>query len=295
MTTAAEKRYLSRFRDVFDYIDQHLDEELSVEQLSAVAAFSKYHFHRQFSEMFGISVHKYVQLVRLKRATYTLAFRDHGRIIDLAMASGYEGPEAFSRAFRKMLGQSPSAFKEDPLWTSWYQTYQAVHHIRITHMKPEHTLESVKVVHVEPIRVAVLEHRGAPDRISLSIRRFIEWRKQQRLSPAVSATFNIFYSNPHEAVPDDYRLDLCASVQHEIAEENEFGIVNKMIPGGRCAVLRHVGSDDNLAQTMQFIYSEWLPQSGEELRDFPVYAQRVKFFPDVPEQEAIIDVFLPIQ
>ena len=44
--------------------------------LSAIAAFSKYHFHRQFSEFFGITVHRYVQLVRLKRASYRLAFRD---------------------------------------------------------------------------------------------------------------------------------------------------------------------------------------------------------------------------
>ncbi|MFZ6844334.1 AraC family transcriptional regulator [Undibacterium sp. RuTC16W] len=295
MNKAAETKYLSRFRQVFDYIDQHLDEDLSVETLSAVAVFSHYHFHRQFSEIFGISVHKYVQLVRLKRATHTLAFRDHGRIIDLALACGYEGPEAFSRAFRKMLGQSPSAFKDDPLWTSWYSSYQAVHTIRIKHMQLEHTVESVQILDVAPIKIAVLEHHGAPDRISDSIRQFIDWRRQHRLPPGVSATFNIFYSDPHQTRPADYRLDLCAAVTCDIAEDNEFGIVNRTIPGGRCAVLRHVGSDDNLEQTIRFIYAEWLPQSGEALRDFPLYVQRVKFFPDVPEHEVIIDVFLPIQ
>jgi AraC family transcriptional regulator len=39
------------------------------------------------------------------------------------------------------------------------------------------------------------------------------------------------------------------------------------------------------------LYTAWFPQSGEELRDFPLYYQRVKFFPDVPENEAITDIF----
>jgi AraC family transcriptional regulator len=78
-------------------------------------------------------------------------------------------------------------------------------------------------------------------------------------------------------------------------EENTFGIVEKTIPGGRCAVLRHVGSDDTLGEAIQYLYSTWLPASGEEPRDFPLYLQRIRFFPDVPEREAILDVFLPLR
>ena len=43
-----------------------------------------------------------------------------------------------------------------------------------------------------------------------------------------------------------------------------------------------------------FLYREWLPDSGEELRDFPLYCERVSFFPDVPEREAITDLYLPL-
>jgi AraC family transcriptional regulator len=67
------------------------------------------------------------------------------------------------------------------------------------------------------------------------------------------------------------------------------------IPGGRCAVLRVIGSSDDLRPAAEFLYRDWLPVSGEELRDFPLYAQRVRFFPDVPEHEAITDLFLPLQ
>jgi AraC family transcriptional regulator len=114
------------------------------------------------------------------------------------------------------------------------------------------------------------------------------------LPPKVSATFNILYDNSAETDPGDFRFDLCAATEREIAL-NSFGIVAKTIPGGRCAVLRHAGSDDTLAETLTYLYSEWLPQSGEEPRDFPLYLQRISFFPDVPEHEAVCDVFLPLK
>jgi AraC family transcriptional regulator len=43
------------------------------------------------------------------------------------------------------------------------------------------------------------------------------------------------------------------------------------------------------------LYREWLPASGEEPRDFPPFLQRVTLFPQVPEHEAIVDVFVPLK
>ena len=67
------------------------------------------------------------------------------------------------------------------------------------------------------------------------------------------------------------------------------------IPGGRCAVLRVVGNTDNLEPAALYLYRDWLPASGEEARDFPIYCQRLSLFPEVPEHEAVADVFLPLK
>jgi AraC family transcriptional regulator len=154
--------------------------------------------------------------------------------------------------------------------------------------------EQVRIVEVKDTQVAVLVHRGDPALIGDSVRRFIGWRKQVGLHPRSSATFNIFYDGPADAPPEAFRLDLCAATERDVAP-NSAGVVAKVIPGGRCAVLRHVGSDDGLGAALAFLYAEWLPQSGEEPRDFPLYCQRVTFFPDVPENEAITDIFLPLR
>ena len=155
-------------------------------------------------------------------------------------------------------------------------------------------IKHVTIVTTQDIQVAALEHCGDPAMLGDSIRKFIEWRKQQRLHPSKHATFNIFYDDPEAIEPDQYRLDLCVATEMNVGQ-NSTGLVSKTIPGGRCAALRHVGSDDLLRASISHLYSTWLPASGEELRDFPLYVQRVKFFPDVSEYEAIVDIFLPLK
>ncbi|MBE9224156.1 AraC family transcriptional regulator [Phormidium sp. LEGE 05292] len=294
MTESVLNTYYSRFRQVLEYIDSHLDDDLTIERLSNVAAFSKYHFHRQFSELFGIGVYKYIQLNRLKRASYQLAFRQRMQIVDISLASGYENHESFSRAFKKSIGQTPTEFREYPQWNLWHSTYQVLSNIRTEYMKQENQSATVKLITFKDTKVAVLEHRGDPNLIGNSVRKFIEWRKQNNLPPSVSATYNILYDNPADTLPDDYRLDICVSIQRNVAD-NQFGVVEKIIPGGRCAVLRHIGADANLGESITYLYSKWLPLSGEEPRDFPLFIQRVSFFPDVAEHEAITDVFLPLK
>jgi AraC-like DNA-binding protein len=82
---AALQNYEARMRRVLDYIDRHLDSDLDLEMVSGVAAFSKFHFHRQFTATFGLSVHRYVQLARMKRASHRLAYMDAQSVTDIAM------------------------------------------------------------------------------------------------------------------------------------------------------------------------------------------------------------------
>lgn len=126
------------------------------------------------------------------------------------------------------------------------------------------------------------------------IRRFIGWRRENRLPPSISATFNIFHDDPDSVAPADYRLDICAAITGKLAPNN-VGVVEGIIPGGPCAVIRQLGSGDDLRAAAQFLYRQWLPASGREARGFPLFAQRLRFFPDVPEDQAVTDLFLPLR
>lgn len=111
--------YNARINRVYEYIEQHLDEKMSLDKLCQIAYFSKFHFHRQFSEYTGITLNRFIQLMRLKRASYRLAFDKDDKIIDIALDAQFENPESFSRAFKSTFKQTPSQFRAEPDWQKW--------------------------------------------------------------------------------------------------------------------------------------------------------------------------------
>lgn len=283
--------YRARFRRVLEHIDAHAAGPLSVERLSRVAAFSKHHFHRQFSALFGIGVHEYVRAVRLKRASDQLGLRSWRSVLDVALESGYESPEAFARAFKQHFGQTPSQFQSSPDWRARDQLHETIQTIRSGLMTNQYKSSDVKIIDFPETQLAVFEHRGDPALVSESVRRMIAWRREVGLTPPASATFNVFWTDPALVGPENYRMDLCVGINGPVPP-NDLNIVAKTIPAGRCAVLRYVGPDP-LHAPIQFLYRDWLPGSGETPRDYPLFVQRFPG-PNVQEHEAVVHVHLPL-
>ncbi len=289
----ALQSYQTRMRRVLDYIDRHLDSDLDLETVSDIAAFSKFHFHRQFTATFELSLHRYVQLARMKRASHRLAYGTTQSVTDIAMDAGYDAPDAFARAFRQRFGQSPSSFRKSPDWVPWRAALRPLDKAR-SKLKQKAFSNDVTIRDEAPTQVAIMEHRGVPATLGATIRRFRAWRKAAGLPSETSPTFNVWRSERRPTSPADYAVDLCAGTDQSI-EANDEQIKSGEIPGGRCAVLRVIGNSDNLEAAALYLYRDWLPASGEETRDFPIYCQRLSLFPDVPEHEAVADLFLPLR
>jgi AraC family transcriptional regulator len=280
--------YAERFAKALDFIETHLDEALTVERLSREANFSKFHFHRQFSAYVGASVSRYVQLLRLKRASRRLVFDPGARVIDIALEAGFETPESFSRAFKREYGRTPSHFRTDPAWKPWRESFQFPSSER-------RRIMDVKIVDFAEIKVAALEHRGPPESLNNAARTFIEWRKESKLSPKDRCrTFGVAFDNPDVVEPQAFRFDICGEVNAPVPA-NPQGVVNKIIPGGRCAVARHLGSHDRIGECAYYLYRDWLPGSGEELRDFPLFFHYLNLLPETPEHALVTDVYLPLK
>jgi len=294
--TAALRNYHSRMQRVLDHIDQHLDGDLDLETMSRIAAFSKFHFHRQFTATFGLSVHRYVQLARMKRASHQLASGDADSVTEIAMDAGYDAPDAFARAFRQRLGQSPSSFRQSPDWVQWLAAFGPFDNARTKLMQTIYNQDDVTIREVAPTPVAMLEHRGDRATLGDTIQRFIAWRKAAGLSPETSPTFMVFRSERTPANPADYSMDLCVATDQPI-EANDLQVKAGTIPGGRCAVLRAAnGSSNNLEPEVLYLYRDWLPASGEEARDFPVYSKRwLSLLPEVAIHAPVAELFLPLK
>lgn len=97
-------------RRLVDYIEQHLDQALSLGELAQLAALSEYHFARMFRASFGLPPHRYVLQRRLLRARELL---QHGNLAlgEIALACGFASASHFSNRFREAFGAAPGLLR----------------------------------------------------------------------------------------------------------------------------------------------------------------------------------------
>jgi AraC family transcriptional regulator len=100
-----------RLRRVLQYMAEHLEDEISLDDLAAVACLSPFHFVRMFARRMGMPPHRYLGHLRLERAKTLLAVT-RLPMADIAFACCFSSQSNFSRAFRRATGQSPLSYRE---------------------------------------------------------------------------------------------------------------------------------------------------------------------------------------
>lgn len=104
--------WIDRLNEAINYIEEHITEEISYEQLAQIAFCSPYHFQRMFAYMANIPLSEYIRRRRMSLAAVDLQSREE-KIIDIAFKYGYTSPTAFNRAFQSVHGIAPSAARKE--------------------------------------------------------------------------------------------------------------------------------------------------------------------------------------
>ena len=91
--------WIERLNDAVRYMEEHLTDEISYEQLGRIACCSSYHFQRMFAYMAGVPLSEYIRRRKMSLAAVDLKSGD-AKVIDIAAKYGYRSPTAFNRAFQ---------------------------------------------------------------------------------------------------------------------------------------------------------------------------------------------------
>lgn len=102
--------YIEILHKAVCYIEKHLEEKLTLEDVAAHIGYSPYHFDRIFKCYVGDSIMEYIRKRQMSEAAKLIASTNK-KIVDIALKYHYNTRESFSRAFAKHYGQPPSAFR----------------------------------------------------------------------------------------------------------------------------------------------------------------------------------------
>lgn len=103
--------WLQNLKMAIDYIEDHLDSEISYEKAANISGCSVHYFQRIFIGVTGISLSEYIRRRRMTQAGLELQ-STQCKVIDVAMKYGYKSPTAFNRAFQMIHGITPAAAKK---------------------------------------------------------------------------------------------------------------------------------------------------------------------------------------
>ncbi len=105
-----QQEYISKFLGICEYINNHCNEDLTLDQLSAMAGYSKYHFSRLFKQFTNVSFYKYVNQKRIAQAE-SLLINPEISVTEVAIRSGFSSPSAFIRMFKIIKDCTPTEFR----------------------------------------------------------------------------------------------------------------------------------------------------------------------------------------
>lgn len=98
------------------YIEDNLEEKLSLDGVARRVGYSKFHLNRMFSERVGCTVYKYIQTRRLTMAAEKLV-HSAKPIIEIAYDAGYDAQQSFTLAFRQLYGVTPQRYRRNGVYT----------------------------------------------------------------------------------------------------------------------------------------------------------------------------------
>lgn len=288
--------YLASLEKAIEYIEQHLDEELTSEDIAQTAGYSLYHLTRIFTAVIGEPIGSYIQKRRLSTAAKKLLYSQQ-RIIDIALESGFGSSEAFSRAFKTIYGISPFTYRKNKtelyLGAKKMLDREALQHLSngVT-LKP--TIIQIDDILVAGIRAETsIQHNILPDL----------WNKFHQIHNQISASpdarcFGICETDRKETyLTKDGNISFIEMVGIEVKDSTSLPkeVETKRIQGGRYAVFTHVGTVTTLPKTYDYICGSWVLFTKETLddrEDFEIYDQR---FVGPDNTASQIDIYIPLK
>lgn len=279
---------------ILQYIEDHLDEDLSLDNLAEIVGYSKYHLHRMLSELLGISVHLYIQKRRLSNAAYELV-HNKKEIAQIALTAGYSSQQAFHTAFKKGYKETPDAYRQQQKFYPLILPYD------IETAGKENGLHRIANIQIVKNR----EFKCVGYTCSTLLGFFMigkTWRKMHRHKHVIMhrTDFDFLigindYSR-YKIGADHLTFDYYAMAEVSVFDSIPRGMVSKILPASDYAVFYLRGKNEESVQSLiQAIYKEWLLKTDYELNDelrfdFIRYGEMQD-----ENKESQIEIWLPIK
>ncbi len=283
------KEYLQRVNRVIEYMNANPEKKLSLRELSAVANFSEYHFHRIFQAIAGETLSRYQNRIRLAHAAHRLLHRPELSVTDIAFGSGFSSLSDFERSFKNRYRTTPSRYRGGG---------GALPRVRTSLRLARCVDKNVRMETIRSLPVAYRTTRGLSKSfknpaIVESYRKLWVWAMSRGLIDGSTLVLGLYPDNPESVPFAECRYLACISVPEGTRPDGEIGVM-RLECGGR--YLCHPFNPRNplfprrFFRVTSYLYGEWMPDHGY----FPDDKPFLEIYRRSGEKVVSMDFLIPI-
>lgn len=301
--------YVHRINKTLDYIEKNLGNAMTLEKLASEACFSKFHFSRIFHSIVGETPFQFILRFRLEKAASLILNNKTYGISDIAFKCGFTDIAVFSRNFKGYFGISASEYRKSGLKHS--NISQVESNLEQEKDKPMmyfcpdlqtikwrtkmNLNKNVEVKKLSKITVAYIRNIGpynGDQKLFGTLRdKLFAWAGARGMFGGKDFNFFVLYhDDPHTAISDKLRMSLCIAVPPDTKVDGEIGKME--IESGKYAVARFELKGAEFPKAWDWLYGQWMPESGYQPDDKPYF----EWYTAVPEDgNYILDFCIPVK
>lgn len=287
--------YISRINSVQDYIENHMDEELCVDELADIAYFSKYHFQRIYRQITGESLYSYIKRLRLEKAVFLIRSNKNIKVQDVALSVGFSNQASLAKALKERYKISAGAIRDLNDFDAYKHFCEISMNGKADEMKMYYNIPvELTIRKTSPARVLYIRHTGSykgnADLFMMLFTRLYGYASSKKLISPESKWFTVYHDYGDLTSEERLRLSVCVTVADEIQGSNEFSCME--LAGGQYAVGRFLLKSDEYQSAWNYMLSKWLPESGYMPDDRLCY----EHYPsqEYDTESKTVEIFIPI-
>jgi AraC family transcriptional regulator len=318
--TGNAREYAARVHSVMDYIDNHLADPLTLEELSRVAGFSKYHFHRIFASQTGETLFGFIQRLRLEKAALLLASDPGVSVTEAALEAGFGGSSSFARGFRQRFGVTPTEWRskaaegnsnfgipdrngskadrnpgKSSAASKVYIEYAG--HTQTWRYEMEQKTTTVTVKEISAWTLAYVRYvgpyAGNGELFQQLNDKLFKWAGARGLIRFPETQHLIMYHDSPEITQEDkLRVSVCITVPEDTQVDGDIGKMT--LAAGKYAFARFRLGVQEFSEAWAWVYGTWLPDSGFAPDDGPCFEMYPEPGPDA-EGRFAVDICVPVK
>ncbi|CAM3994904.1 AraC family transcriptional regulator [Bordetella tumulicola] len=276
MKSKTRIHYANRLEPVLQWLASHPDAAPELYHLADLACLSPYHFHRVYRALMGETVNATMLRLRMHQASVDLA--GARSMQQVAQRAGYTSQAAFNRAFGAVFGMPPGRYR----------------HARSRPFNPQELgMYPTTIESFAGASLVTLAHSGDYQQIGMTFDRLFLLASSRELIGPATRSFGVYYDDPDQVPVDQLRARAGVTLPDE--RDVDTAVFEPFsLPATPCAVLEYIGPYSEIEAAYHWLFSEWLPASGYETRDFPMWEEYVNDPKVTPAAELKTRIYLPL-